>query len=308
MSFVNIKESTIVGSIGSIAGKMQGELASKVANTVVSLEDEFANGSPSPEKLKQLQLTRNNLVKRTQSFKKRLDKLEKIPDTLLKILPALKVLLKILMTLPIPTAVPPGIGVPIAITNKYADILHKIKELIKQLDQDAKGVKAVLNIEGGIDNLINSLDEKLSKLDLLVQFASIENEIKKLPESEQKEKGFLSDDGEYISTTLMPILLGGNEDDANKLLSGLDVEFSLGGKLEKDGFGKDSKYYYRGPNGDLYELAIIEDTKSPTFAKKRYAVAKTTQGIVVLKGQSSFSADTDILLDEIKFRIDKQLP
>lgn len=308
MSFVNIKESTIVGSIGSIAGKMQGELASKVANTVVSLEDEFANGSPSPEKLKQLQLTRNNLVKRTQSFKKRLDKLEKIPDTLLKILPALKVLLKILMTLPIPTAVPPGIGVPIALTNKYADILHKIKELIKQLDQDAKGVKAVLSIEGGIDSLIGSLDEKLSKLDLLVQFASIENEIKKLPESEQKAKGFLSDDGEYISTTLMPILLGGNEDDANKLLSGLDVEFSLGSKLEKDGFGKDDKYYYRGPNGDLYELAIIEDTKSPTFAKKRYAVAKTPQGVIVLKGQSSFSADTDILLDEIKFRIDKQLP
>ena len=65
----------------------------------------------------------------------------------------------------------------------------------------------------------------------------------------------------------------------------------------------DSNYLYKG-----YELAIVQDPNSPAIAPKRYAVAKDSRGIVILKGQSSFSSSTQILLDEIKFRIDNQLP
>jgi len=70
-----------------------------------------------------------------------------------------------------------------------------------------------------------------------------------------------------------------------------------------EGTPLDPNYYYKG-----YELAIIQDPNSPAIAPKRYAVAKDKRGIVVLKGQSSFSSDTQVLLDEIKFRIDNQLP
>lgn len=63
-----------------------------------------------------------------------------------------------------------------------------------------------------------------------------------------------------------------------------------------------SDYSYRG-----YTLLIIEDPNSPTIAPKRFAVAKDVRGVIVLQGESSFSADTQVLLDEIKFRIDNQL-
>jgi len=43
------------------------------------------------------------------------------------------------------------------------------------------------------------------------------------------------------------------------------------------------------------------------LAPRRYAVALDRQGIVVLEGVPSFSADTQILIDELKFRIDNQL-
>lgn len=308
MPFVNIKESNLAGSLGNIIGKMQGELSSKISTSVMELESSFENGSPDERKLRSLKNKRNNLVKRTQGFNRRLKKLEKIPKTILRITPALKVILRVLKNLPIPTSVPPGIGVPLAVTNKYADLLHKIKELIKQAEQDATALEAILKIEGGIGTLVEGLTSQLDTADQLVEFAMIENEIKKLPLSEQKEKGFVDDDGIYISSKLMPLLISGDRNEANKLLEGLDADFKLGEKADNVGFGNDNRFYYRGPNGDLYELAIIEDEKSPSYAKKRYAVAKTPTGAVVLKGQSSFSADTDILLEEIKFRIDNQLP
>jgi methyl-accepting chemotaxis protein len=62
-------------------------------------------------------------------------------------------------------------------------------------------------------------------------------------------------------------------------------------------------YTYKG-----YTLEIIRDTNSPEIAPRRYAIAKDRRGIIVLKGPSSFSSSTDVLLDEIKFRIDNQLP
>lgn len=62
-------------------------------------------------------------------------------------------------------------------------------------------------------------------------------------------------------------------------------------------------YLYKG-----YKLEIIQDPNSPKIAPKRYAIAKDKAGVIVLYGPSSFSSDTQVLLDEVKFRIDNQLP
>ena len=62
-------------------------------------------------------------------------------------------------------------------------------------------------------------------------------------------------------------------------------------------------FTYRG-----YTLEIVQDPNSPAIAPRRYAIAKDRAGVIVLYGPSSFSSDTRVLLDEIKFRIDNQLP
>jgi len=64
----------------------------------------------------------------------------------------------------------------------------------------------------------------------------------------------------------------------------------------------DSNYLYKG-----YTLEIIEDPNSPKIAIRRYAIAKDSRGNIRLIGQSSFSSSTQVLLDEIKFKIDNQL-
>jgi prefoldin subunit 5 len=61
-------------------------------------------------------------------------------------------------------------------------------------------------------------------------------------------------------------------------------------------------YLYKG-----YTLEIIEDPDSPKIAPRRYAIAKDSRGNIKLIGQPSFSSSTQVLLDEIKFKIDNQL-
>ena len=69
----------------------------------------------------------------------------------------------------------------------------------------------------------------------------------------------------------------------------------------------DSSYEYLAANGRKYTLAIIEDKSTDSNVPRRLAVAKDNIGVIVLRGQPSFSSDTKILIEELKFRLDNQL-
>lgn len=69
----------------------------------------------------------------------------------------------------------------------------------------------------------------------------------------------------------------------------------------------DSRFFHTTPDGRSYELEIILDSQSPKYAPLRFAIAKVPEGSIVLQGEKSFSASTDILLDELKFRLDNLL-
>lgn len=52
-----------------------------------------------------------------------------------------------------------------------------------------------------------------------------------------------------------------------------------------------------------FEINIIEEGKNVGSLTRRFASAKNKQGVVLLKGEVSFSADTQILIDELVFYI-----
>jgi hypothetical protein len=78
--------------------------------------------------------------------------------------------------------------------------------------------------------------------------------------------------------------------------------------LDKNTRTQDQNFQHTGSDGTLYTLEIIKDENSPSIAPRNYAIAKNAEGVVVFKGPKSFSSSTQILLQEIKFRIDNQLP
>jgi len=65
---------------------------------------------------------------------------------------------------------------------------------------------------------------------------------------------------------------------------------------------------YKNIKGTTYTIKVIKDPSSPAVAQKRQAIAQNFRGITVLTGPSSFAGDPQVLVEELKFRIDKQLP
>ena len=89
-----------------------------------------------------------------------------------------------------------------------------------------------------------------------------------------------------------------SKEDRDKILEGLNVPRK----------GNEKPTSYTGANGRVYSLEIIQDHTSPNIAPRRVAIAKDFRGIVVLRGEPSFASDPQVLIDELKLRIDNQLP
>jgi hypothetical protein len=129
-------------------------------------------------------------------------------------------------------------------------------------------------------------------------------------------------EGDVTSTTSMINLISGPISSLQKRLQSLDIKIQQCSKGNSaviaeaqpkentgtEGTPTDSAgninpdYLYKG-----YTLEILQDPNSPKIAPRRYALAKNKVGVVVVIGESSFSSSTQVLLDELKFKIDNQL-
>ena len=65
---------------------------------------------------------------------------------------------------------------------------------------------------------------------------------------------------------------------------------------------------YLSTNGKVYVIKVVTNPQSPSIAPQRQAIAFDNRGIAVLQGPLSFASNSDILIKELKFRIDNQLP
>jgi len=65
---------------------------------------------------------------------------------------------------------------------------------------------------------------------------------------------------------------------------------------------------YVSLSGAIYTIKVVTDPQSPSIAPQRRAIAIDKRGVPVLKGPLSFASDSNVLIEELKFRIDNQLP
>ena len=440
MPYVNIPDSGLGGSVAKIVGKMQGQVMSKVLDTSTNITNKLnREGCPTGNETQRLRAKLDQANKALAGVQSRLAKFKALPGKLKAPLSGLEAALKVIKLIPIPQSVPPGFGIPVNISMKFADILHLLKELIKQIDELIQSIEAVLETP---TLALSSLKRNLGAADSACKACEIQAALQaqldngNLSQGDLDDLGLTDDDGDMIFSNLGPRLSAGvsnkgltnstkdslkntsdknrkgkwtsgssnkgdggdgtdggdgnNTGDTNgtgtgtststagkdltagrKYLKGdillynkveylcikdhiarkttpdndkeywtsLDSAFNDSNNTIIDGLRKltdgnidkdtkqliknfidtlkqedgsktvdDSKYYYRGPNGDLYKLEIVADVNSPSIAPRRFAIAKDTSDVTVLTGPKSFSSSTDVLLDEIKFRIDNQLP
>ena len=93
MPYVNIPESRIAGTIAGLLGKMQGDLSTKVFDTIVDLEDKMlaeaynrvykGKGTIGCNGLKPFRKGVSNVTKQVGGFSKRIGRFSKIPRTII---------------------------------------------------------------------------------------------------------------------------------------------------------------------------------------------------------------------------------
>ena len=263
-------------------GTLQGELEARIQTEAFKLVSKFANQCPSKKDLVRIIQTRNNLLKAINNTQKTANKFATLANSLKPPITIAKLILNLLKANPIPVAIgtPPNKDFGGLISTKttgyltsQADRLFKIIGLLESLENDIEGIESLVS---SVEPSLNNVKDILETVNLSVE-------------------GCVNSIGNADST--------GNAEDLADLLNQVRPLENTG----SEGI-PGTNFEYRGANGKTYNLAIIDDNTSETTAKRRVAVAKDSIGVIILRGQPSFSSDTQVLLDEIKFRIDNQLP
>ena len=222
---------------------------------------------PSRAKLNRQIRKRNNVVKQLNNLYKIINSATKAIGITLGLIKIFQVIINVLKFLPLPTSVPPGIGFPVSVINKIRDALNAASGKIKQFSKIGGIVLTALIL------LRAMLDAALTLLGLADQ---------KMQECAEQ---YAEADGGDNAFNNMQIALS----DELVAISKQQVEEELSPVVVlvngfKMGIETDPKY------------------KVGTLDRRR-ATATNPQGVIMLRGEPSFSASDQILIDELAFYI-----
>lgn len=260
--------STISKAIASQSGRLQAELTTQVQNRVLDILKEFANQCPNKERLLAIIQIKNKLSNAVNGVQKRISSLKSTTDKIDSSVKTGKAAIAVIKRIPRPTVLQVVPSSGALVRGLPVSTLMKLSDRIVQINNIVNVLEAEKSTILGI---ISSAESTLTSVRnrLDALTLAVEKCAKDLQNAEQQE-----------------------------LLSQLRPPQNTGSEK-----GLGDEYFYKG-----YRLEIIQDPESPAIAPRRYAVAKDKIGVIVLYGPPSFSSDVQVLLDEIKFRIDNQLP
>lgn len=266
----------IAAVVATQVGGLRGKIVAQVQKQVIAVLNKFSTGCPDSKELEKIIKIRSTLINHLTSFEKRVDKFSKIATQLTAIVAVINAIVKVITAIPIPTAIIPpqsgGVGIPISVLTKYSNALVSLNKTLDRLLGEAVAITAII---ASINPIITSLKSRLESIDIAIQQCSL---------------GQPADLNQILTTAQPPENTG-----------------SEGTPTDAQGNINPNYIHTSNTSGKTYKLAINQDPDSPHIAPRRFATATDNRGIVALKGPSSFSSSTQVLLDEIKFRIDNQL-
>ena len=256
------------GIIARQVGSIQGKVVSQVQNQVLNVLSKFSSQCPNAKEIEKIIRIKNNLLKNINALERRIQKLRSVANKLDASIRAARIGISIIKRIPKPTVFK-------VIPGQSGGVVIGVKfsALTRLSDRLIKLNKLLDSLEAdkaGILGVINTVAVTLGGLKRRLEAIDL-------------------------------AIQGCSKDSAQ--LSQIVASVQPPENTGSEGTPLDPDYYYKG-----YELAIVDDPNSPSIAPRRYAIAKDRAGVIVLYGPSSFSSDTKVLLDEIKFRIDNQLP
>mgnify|MGYP001169159333 FL=1 len=273
MAHALLKEfkSNLAGIVAQALGRLESYAIVYATRKINEIIDELRDKCPPPPVLNRLSKLVGNIKKVVVKIDARLDTFRKIPEKLDKPIKAGTILVDLISKIPVPTAIgtPPGPAGGLILAVKTG----KINTLSNLLVWGRKMVETLG-------------DDQKAVINLLKESESIFEPIKERLDTIDKLLQRCAENPDL------------SKEDRDKILEGLNVPRK----------GNEKPTSYTGANGRVYSLEIIQDHTSPNIAPRRVAIAKDFRGIVVLRGEPSFASDPQVLIDELKLRIDNQLP
>lgn len=277
----SIPPSQLTAFIAKLLGKLEGKIMARVQIEVAKIQQALLGSvCPPVDEIKKFLKIRDNLLNAINQVEKKIQPFQDFAQILDPPIKAAKATVIVLEQIPIettigtpPTGGPSDIGgklfsISIGAQNRFAALLRLACQLVELLERDQKGILDLTNLS--VTTTLEPIKEKLSSIDIKL-FECVDE----LPDEIKDE-----------------------------ILAEIENLPSNAGLTDEVG---PNQFTYT-QNGNEYTIRIIEETDSPSYAKKRYAVVENIDGVAVLKGPSSFSSSTRVLIDEIKFRINNQLP
>ena len=296
-------------SVPPLTESQKSEAITNADNTLITLNTIIAN--------------KNKIQIALQTIKTPLQTLTTSAAALDNIITTVKVAVKVIKAIPIPTSVPPGVGIPINVLTILSDSLDQLDKLLTY----GKGIttvvplltKAVLSMIISIINKLNGLDSIIQPVIITLQFVKTVAEVgDQCPNLSQSEidivtKAISDDVTASVAASGQDSSLGVNISSEAELVSQLAQNASPG-------------IYYKGfrltlqnnpDNGYSFPSRRISATrdfaKDPNIQYYSGGIKNgNVLGVVIIynapstepQGRYSYSSSTQVLFEEVKWNLD----
>jgi hypothetical protein len=244
---------------------------------------QFDKQCPNKENLKRIIQQKNKITSALIQIKNGIKPIQTTSETVGKVITGLNITINIIKSLPIPTSVPPGVGIPLNVITKLSDTLDQLSTLSQRLKGNTQPIPQVIE---NINQLINNIIQKLNLLEVAIS-KCLEKTLENMSEDE-KQKYIKEIESSVSLTTDLENSLPQSGDES--LISQLQPNSS-------------NPIIYKG-----FTLILQSNIDNTLSFPQRRIQSKNDRGVVLYNtedGKYSFSSSTQILIDEAKFIIDQ---
>lgn len=295
------------------------------------LIEQLSQSCPSKQKLDGILTKKNQLSQALTQLQTSLSTVTDTGATLDDILSGLNLAITVIKLLPIPSSVPPGVGIPLNVINGFSSGLDTLGILVKEGKGTVSQIVPAVKI---ITNQIAKVQDKLSQLDdLLVECLDeqveedllwsptknylIDDQVYLINAEEEKDYYVASQDNLDKRPDQNPTIWGESDENSakEKYFSKLGIDLSSPpttgdgtNTLDNDGNSLEDRLNPNSTNPYVYKgyTIVLDSNKENKFSfPERRAIGTSEDGDRIV-GPWSYSSSTQVLIDGVQFLIDKQ--
>ena len=288
-----------LGGIVSLLVKNAVKSAVKFELAIDPIIARFEGVCPPRNELDKILQQKNQLSQAITQIKTSLTSLSSTGSTIDDIVTGVKAGVTLIKALPIPSSVPPGVGIPLNVINGFSDTLDILGVLLKEFGGITSQIAPSLEI---ITSTLATVNAKLSTLDGLLA-GCLQSETEGMTDLEKEE--FFQSLGIDLSS---PDNTGGsnnidNPNSGNPNSGNPNDPNNSGNSNEtlEDRLSPNSNnpIIYKG-----FTITLDNDAGNKFSFPSRRAIGTNEEGVKIVT-PFSFSSSTQVLVDAIKFQINQ---